>query len=154
MDSVLSTLASILLLCCGGLCAVSILVVGVLVLAGQSGLIGDALRGVTGAFTGRGDDVLTGMVDDAGSATPRARKRRSAGSVEDIRAEMDRRFDSQVGGEASGETSTSWLGPTASADSPLPEARAASRQRRRRYTHDDEMDYLDEIDSFIDDTEL
>lgn len=155
MDTLPSTLSTLLVVCCGGLCAVSVLGMGVLVLVGRAEIVRDLFGGLTGALTGRGDDAVAGLLDGDEPGSSKPKRKRDRRSVEDIRAEMDRRFAAQVGDDPPpAEGGASWQGPTVTTGPTGPDELAQRRQRRRRYSHDGEQDYLDEIDSFIDDIEL
>lgn len=140
--SPLGTGLATLTLVCGVLCGLLIVVIGIVYVLTRLELVRDLLSGIFGALRGK-DETLgdEGLLGDQGADRVRARVRsRSSTSrrVAEIRAKYDREFRP---GDA----------PATTGDTPTAEP---YKQRYKRRFREESLDRDDELDAFIDDTEL
>lgn len=144
---------------CGILCLGGLLVGGVLLVVARSGIFGDLLSGL-GAAAGRPDEEL-GQEGLFGEDTPdyrgrsSGRKRGGGGvrSAEEIRRQYDQQFNTTVGADPNKVRTPPPLPPVDLDDSSSSPIDPAKRRYKRRFS-DEEAEFDDEIDSFIDDLEL
>jgi len=132
-----------LTLVCGVLCGLLIVGIGIVYVLTRLELVRDLIAGVFGALRGK-DETLgdEGLLGDQGADRSRTRVRsRSSTSqrVAEIRARYDREFQP---GDA----------PASSENAPAVDDEYKQRYKRR--FRDENLDRDDELDAFIDDTEL
>jgi hypothetical protein len=140
--SPLGTGLATLTLVCGVLCGLLIVGIGVVYVLTRLELVRDLISAIFGALRGK-DETLgdEGLLGDQGADRVRSRVRsRSSASqrVAEIRAKYDQEFQA---GDA----------PASTGSAPAVDA---YKQRYKRRFREESLDRDDELDAFIDDTEL
>lgn len=137
------------------LCVGGIVVGGLLLMFFRSGILGDLFGGVTGAMSGRDEDLGAGGLfgEEEGGSDYRSRRSDPYRRVDEIRARYDQQFHSGAGGDTGSDWTPGALPPEEDGYESFNDEYDAKRPYKRRF-REENAGYDDEMDAYFDDTQL